>query len=346
MSFDNQAGIRTALGIASLIALLIASTNFTAQADTVPERSSVAQREAQIERILGIANSAIANPAFLESDAWIAFATALEGPGVLKMDDAEFRAWFNEAVQALPFTHFRLFWNRSGGPSTDAPAGVSVREVVPGTALLDIDHFEVDVEVMTAALTKVLKGGYRTLVIDLRGNEGGSFPSVLALARFLVREPVDAGVFLTRKWFVENGGYPDGAERAAIAALETLDLAAFSRQLEQDGAVRLVMPAHAGPVFEGQVAILTDNDTGSAAEPFVYLMQLRGIPVIGERTAGAMLSAERMPIDETFVLFVPVADYMAPDGTRLDKRGVRPDVAVPADQALHAALEEATPHSS
>ena len=124
----------------------------------------------------------------------------------------------------------------------------------------------------------------------------------------------------------------------SITALETLDLDAFVEKLQREGATRLILPAHDQPIFEGRVVILTDSGTGSACEPLVDRLQRRGIPVVGERTAGAMLSAEFFPMDETFRLFAPVADYVTPDLVRLDRRGVFPDVEVRSEQALAHAL--------
>ena len=325
-----------------IVATLIAAAATAAGAahtGTKGQQATAERRVAQIETIIEIGESAIANPRWLESEAWHGFVDQLRGQARQGLSDPAFRSWFNEAAGALPFTHFRLFWRKPPGNGSDDEPGIEVREPAGGLALLSVKRFDVPVENVHAATAQVLRGDYRGLIIDLRGNEGGSFPSVVALTRSLSNEPLDAGVFLTRKWFVEHGGYPDAGQRAAIPMLETLNLEAFSRQLQDTGAVRLVLPDHDDPVFRGPVIILTDQETASAAEPFVYLMQQRGAVVIGQHTAGAMLSAERIPVDDTFVLFVPVADYLAPDGKRLDRVGVMPDIEVPAERALSTGLE-------
>jgi carboxyl-terminal processing protease len=296
-------------------------------------------RRTQVETIVGIAEAAVANPAFVSGERWQDFVASLDDEALLVLDDSAFRAEFNRRVRNLPFSHFRLFWRRPSASAVADAEKVDVSTPAPDVALLHVRQFEVAPEFMTEKLREVLHAGPRALIIDLRGNQGGSFPSVVALSRFLAQQPLDGGVFLTRRWFAMHGDYPNAAQRAAIPKLETMDLAAFSRQLERDGAVRLVLPGHGDPVFEGRVVLLTDAETASAAEPFVYLMQQRGVQVVGKPTAGAMLSADRIPVDETFVLFTPVADYMTPDGIRLDGRGVKPDIEVPADDALEVALD-------
>ena len=64
--------------------------------------------------------------------------------------------------------------------------------------------------------------------------------------------------------------------------------------------------------------------------------------IVGETTAGAVLSMEGLPLDRcTFQL--PMLSYYAPDGRELGQVGVRPDYAVPADQALDFVLEKLLP---
>ncbi len=329
-----------AFSLRLIITMLLVAAFVSDDSRAESDDESGERRKAQIETILSISHAAIANPAFLETDDWKEFEHWLRGEAPLQLDDADFRTAFNRAARALPFTHYRLFWRpRQDAGEADAQQQVSFEQAAPGVALLRVPIFETDPAATAVIMGRIIQEDYRDLIIDLRGNEGGSFPSVVALAQALDRNPADAGVFLTRKWFVEHGEYPDAADRAAISPLQTLDLEAFSQQLASDGAVRLVLPPHDRPVFEGRVVVLTDGDTGSASEPFVYMLQKRGIPVIGEPTAGAMLSADRMPVDDTFVLFVPVADYMTADGERLDHNGVTPDITVPAETALEAALE-------
>lgn len=298
-----------------------------------------------VERAIATAEAAIPNPAFLSGSEWAEFKQTVRSPDVLALDDGEFHHAFNKATDRLPFTHFRLHWQpRSGAQDDGTP--VSLAWPRDDIAVVRIRGFEGDPRAITETLNEVIERQASALLIDLRGNSGGSFPTAVALSQALRNESTDAGAFLTRGWFAQHGDYPTAEQYDAIAALEVLDLDTFAAQLRRDGAARLILPAHADPIFEGRLVILTDEDTASTSEPLVYLFQRQGVTVIGERTAGAMLSAEHFPINETFRLFVPVADYVAPDGTRLDRRGVRPDIEVPGDQALERALRFIEVHRS
>jgi carboxyl-terminal processing protease len=99
--------------------------------------------------------------------------------------------------------------------------------------------------------------------------------------------------------------------------------------------------------FEGRLAILTDPVTASTSEIFATGMQRIGrARVFGERSAGAALPAmmTRLPSGDVFVH--AVADFIDPDGKRIEGAGTVPDVEVPLSistlsQGRDGALDEA-----
>jgi carboxyl-terminal processing protease len=315
------------------VVLTIGALPVAAAASTDP-----AARVALVEKIIATTEAAVADPRWVAGPEWAAFVRTLRDPELRALDDAEFRAAFNDATEALPFTHLRLHWQEGQGSASDEPS-IALDWPRDDVARIRVRMFAGDPAEFAARMQEVIEAAPHALVLDLRGTPGGSFPTAVALSRALNREALDAGAFLTRGWYARYGRAPDAEQYAAIAPLETLDLDAFAAQLRRDGAARLVLPAHDDPIFEGRVVILTDSGTGSTSEPLVYRLQQQGVPVVGERTAGAMLSAEHFPMNETFRLFLPVADYVAPDLVRLDRRGVVPDIQVAADQALERALD-------
>lgn len=330
-------------------AALLVSLNLVTACAQQPVIEPQQQRLQQINTIEQISNEMLPNPVWLESPQWHAFLADLRSDEMLAMPLETFVRSFKQRADKLPFTHFRLVPRKpmaassgtadSSDLAAESTLGLRFTQPAKGIGLLQVAHFEFEPESFSALSAEMDQADLAALIIDLRGNEGGSFPSVMALSRYLRSEPLDAGYFLTRRWFMQHDDYPDQAQRQAIPKLETLNLAAFAEMLQREGALRLELPAHSDPVFTGKLAILTDGATASAAEPFVYMMQQHGIPIVGETTDGAMLSGDRVPVDDDLVLFLPLADYLTPDGKRLDLVGVQPDVAVPADQALTAALE-------
>ena len=309
-------------------------------ATTGQTSTEIRQRMALVERAIATAEAAVADPRWVSGPAWVQFTTRVRAPEVLTLDDQAFLSAFNEAARALPFSHFRLHWQMTDeGLESDGPA-VVLDWPSRNVAVLQVRAFEGDPAIMSQAMAEVITSSAETLILDLRGTPGGSFPTAVALSQGLRQESVDVGAFLTRGWFAQHIEPPDETTYATIAPLEVLDLEAFREQLRRDGAARLVLPGHDSAIYRGRLFILTDRRTASTAESLTYLLQRNGALVIGERTAGAMLSAEFFPLDETFRLFVPVADYMAPDLVRLDGRGVEPDIKVAPGQALERALAE------
>ena len=135
---------------------------------------------------------------------------------------------------------------------------------------------------------------------------------------------------------------PPPSEWSGLPILTSPDMDAFFAALETQGALVGFVPPMA-PYYGGPVYVLTGPNTASASEPLVYLLQSTGrATVVGQTTAGAMVSATMTELGDGWVLQHPVADYFTPDGTRLDQVGVTPDVEVPLADALDEARRLAT----
>ncbi|MDB5962134.1 MAG: hypothetical protein JWP59_3428 [Massilia sp.] len=91
------------------------------------------------------------------------------------------------------------------------------------------------------------------------------------------------------------------------------------------------------------VYILTSARTFSAAEEFSYnLQQLRRATLIGEITRGGANPGRTHALNARFAVFVPDGRAVNPvSKTNWEGSGVKPDVIVPADQALKTALDMA-----
>ncbi|MCF6288557.1 MAG: S41 family peptidase [Proteobacteria bacterium] len=91
--------------------------------------------------------------------------------------------------------------------------------------------------------------------------------------------------------------------------------------------------------FTGNVFILTNNNTASTSEPFVYGLKHEKIAtIVGESTMGAMLSMNTFEIDNNILLGIPLNDYITYSGQRIDKIGVSPNIKVISDKALETVL--------
>jgi hypothetical protein len=84
------------------------------------------------------------------------------------------------------------------------------------------------------------------------------------------------------------------------------------------------------------VFVLTSRRTFSAAEEFSYnLQQLKRATIVGEVTAGGANPGEDMELDGDFSAFIPTGRARNPiSKTNWEGKGVKPEIAVPAPDAL------------
>lgn len=95
------------------------------------------------------------------------------------------------------------------------------------------------------------------------------------------------------------------------------------------------------------VVVLVDEGTRSGKEVVAYGLQRQGVPVVGTRTAGALLGGRGFLLSDGSLLVLAVSDVRV-EGERLEGRGVLPDVEIPfqlpyaagKDPQLKAALAE------
>lgn len=159
----------------------------------------------------------------------------------------------------------------------------------------------------------------RGIVIDLRGNPGGLGFMVAGVGGHFLDSTVSLGTMRTR-----------GGE---------LRFVVNPRRATSRG--EPVRP------YAGPLAILVDPLTGSTSEVFAAGLQAIGrARVFGETSAGQALPAMATRLPTGDVLLHVTADLVAPDGRRVEGRGVVPDEPTPLRRAdllagRDAALEAA-----
>ncbi len=162
----------------------------------------------------------------------------------------------------------------------------------------------------------------RALVVDMRRNHGGAPLGVAYLVSFFVngKAPVHVMDILWRK--AGTTDYGVNQDFTSPTPTSYLDK----------------------PVY-----VLTSAGTFSGGEEFCYDMQSLKLGVlVGETTGGGANPGGGRPLGAELFIFVPTGKARSPvTGTSWEGVGVKPDIAVPAAQALKAALRKLgqTPHS-
>ena len=154
--------------------------------------------------------------------------------------------------------------------------------------------FEVDANVINSAMAKVMK--HKTLIVDLRGNPGGYVNTLKEMLGRFFDHDVKLGDVVTRK----------------------------------DTKAEMVKARK--PTFTGDVIVLVDSRSASAAELFARVIQLekRG-KVLGDHSAGAVMQARGYTeqVGGDYAVFygfsVTSANVLMTDGKSLETVGVTPD---------------------
>lgn len=106
-------------------------------------------------------------------------------------------------------------------------------------------------------------------------------------------------------------------------------------------AFRMVLPPHQNPIFKGNVYVLINNSTASTWEPLIDLFKKHNIAtLVGERSAGNMLSGKTYTIDDNFSVIIPIADYQTADGSRIDQIGITPHYRINPNNAFNFVMNE------
>jgi C-terminal processing protease CtpA/Prc len=171
-------------------------------------------------------------------------------------------------------------------------------------------RFDLSTAEVDAMMDKARKR--EALVLDLRGNGGGSELTLLRLVGNLFDRDVQFGELKRRK-----------------------------------EAKPLVAKTRGGEVFKGKLVVLVDSESGSAAEVLARVVQLekRGT-VVGDRTSGKVMRSryygEQMGIDTAIFWGVSVtdADLIMADGKSLEHTGVTPDALMLPEGADMAAKRD------
>jgi C-terminal processing protease CtpA/Prc len=153
--------------------------------------------------------------------------------------------------------------------------------------------------------------GADAVILDLRQNGGGAPFMVRYLSGFFFPEPTHLASTMMR-------GMDEPAERWTL----------------HDG-----MPTRA--FTDTPLYVLTSRRTFSAAESFTFGLKVNDrITQVGERTGGGGHFGEMVAVSEDLAMFLPRGRTYDPEtGLGWEAEGIKPEIEVPAGEALEAAIE-------
>jgi hypothetical protein len=238
-------------------------------------------------------------------------------------DPNAFAARLSSDVAAVAHDkHMRIMSMSAPPPPSGAPmqvpraeAGITRADMLSGgVGYIEVVGFP-PLPAFKPALDKAMSAlkGSRAMIIDDRRNGGGSPDSVAYLVSFLV---------------------PPGQ------SMEINDI--VSRVPNTDNFKRETSSSQPTPVSFAKIPlyVLTSKNTFSGGEEFAYDVQTHKLgKIVGEVTGGGANPTGPVDLGHAFQAMIPFGRAENPiTKTNWEGRGVQPDLAVPADDALKTAL--------
>jgi carboxyl-terminal processing protease len=174
-------------------------------------------------------------------------------------------------------------------------------------------------------------GKIRGLIIDLRGNTGGG-AGALRLMSLLTPEKIPVGFAPGKRWagrdlanekntFPRFGSIPSSKKTLWLLALRYLP------SLVSKSPIVLESEGYGPHSYQGNVVLLVDRHTASAAEMVtIFAKENKLATIVGEKTAGRLLSATSVKVGHGFRLALPTGAYHTWSGTALEGNPIEPDV--------------------
>ncbi len=179
-------------------------------------------------------------------------------------------------------------------------------------------------------------GNIEHLIIDLRGNIGGGI-GALRVMSLLTPKQIPVGFALDRKSAQQNvTGATNSFRRfnRIPASKNSLWLLAlrYAPALVKKTPIVLETEALRDKPFHGRVVLLVDRHTASAAEMIVAFARENSLAIIvGEKTAGRLLSATSAKVGHGYRLALPTGAYYTWKGSVLEGTPIEPDKSVAFD---------------
>lgn len=288
------------------------------------------------------------DPAELESEDYEAMVTQMTAVASTASSPKDFASRFNTTWREHgPFSHVRIDVAQASAAETATHldgmkvGGTGASLTWQGdVAILTVNTMmgTDTIEQIHSAFDEIVATPAKGLIVDLRNNKGGTFAGASLIAH-VIDQPFDAGAFVSQSWARENTRAPGAADLEGIAPWTGWSIQDFWRDVQADQLTRIQFQPVA-PHYAGAICVLTSADTASAAEMTADAFRTSGrATLIGETTAGQMLSQKMYDMPQGLMLSLPIADYYSVTAGRIEGVGVVPDVAAPRTAAMEIALQ-------
>jgi len=286
------------------------------------------------------------NPNELNTNEYLALEKKVKGFANIAQTKQEFVKGFNQFWKEGPFSHVALSLSENTANEMAeyldkmrvGDQSVSL-EWIEKTAILTVNTMMgVDTkERVFEAYREISKNETKSLIIDLRNNRGGTFAGI-PLVGHVLTDSIDAGIFVSRKWWVNNTKEPKLEDVQDLTPWQGWSLMSFWKDIQEVPLTRIQFTPMR-PHFNGPVYVLISKKSASATELTVdAFANEEKVTIIGESTAGEMLSQKMFDLPYGFQLSLPIAEYYSTRIGRIEGKGVKPDIEIDQSVAMDLAI--------
>ncbi len=286
------------------------------------------------------------NPSLLETEEYLHMTEKMQDLASKDQTKEEFASGFGTLWQNGPFSHVALgisnmksddmaeyFDTLRVGEQSTSLQWFGTTALMTVNTMMGLDTYDG----ITEMYSDIADKDANALIIDVRKNPGGAF-AIVPLVGHLLSEPMDAGFFVSRKWWSEKVSTPDPELIGGLSPWAGWSLRAFWHDVQGEPLMRIQFKPMQ-PYYDGPVYVLVSNKSASATEFAIdALANLENVTIIGETTAGEMLSQKMYDLPFGFQLSLPIAEYYSTRIGRIEGKGVSPDMEVDASVARELAM--------
>jgi carboxyl-terminal processing protease len=182
-------------------------------------------------------------------------------------------------------------------------------------------------DALDAAIYDLKQQGCDRLIVDLRGNIGGSL-GFARLASYMCPGQVAIGHSLTPRR-LRDGYDPEALPRVPMPRSRPELLFTLTRFAFRDKSVMLLTQGLGAQPFHNRIAVLVNEWTNSAAEMVAnFAAENRLATIVGQKTRGNVLGAANFKVGGGYWLRLPVFGWFTSKGLTLEGNGVEPEISV------------------
>jgi hypothetical protein len=293
--------------------------------------------DAVCDSIISVTESKIYKPQLTNTPKWGSFCKNMQEKSPFIYDDLELLILFFMQARNIGFSHFMISKSTINLERTIEEPQIQATELNDSVVVLKFETLSGRIAEIDSIFEKYKS--FNIKIIDLRNTPGGKFESTYQIASHLLCKPIEAGAFVARERYSNN------ISKELMTQFYTLkedEISKFSEILFEKKAINTTLyPKSNCDSSKQRLYVLTNNKTASACEPLVY--GLKNIPntiVVGEHTAGSILSPTIFDIGNHFFVIVPTSDYITADGKSLDGVGITPTIKQKSDNALNYVIKQ------